>query len=429
MDVAILGLGYIGLPTAAMLASAGHRVVGVDVNDTLLESITNGCGHVAELDVRALVRSALASYNLTVSRHLPDRSNAYIICVPTPTLQHKPDLHYVAEASASVATHVRKGDLIVLESTVPPGTIENVVVPTLESMGINPDTVHIAHCPERVTPGAIVQELRHNARVIGGRRPIDAQKATDLYSSFCLGEMCATDCMTAELIKVVENTYRDVNLAFANELALLAETLGADIWEVIRLANKHPRVNVLRPGPGVGGHCIPVDPTFLSDANPFVTELIQAARRINERMPHVVVRLIEQLLAVPSPHTKVALLGAAYKADVDDTRESPAREIARLLLERRHNVTIYDPLARAFAYPLSPTIEAAVSDADVLVLVTDHYIFTDLDPIHIGRLMHRKRLLDTRNALDRERWAAAGFETHTLGNAPAPHIHATANTA
>jgi UDP-N-acetyl-D-mannosaminuronic acid dehydrogenase len=429
MQVSVLGLGYIGLPTAAMLAGAGHRVVGVDVNPQVLRNIAEGCGHIAELDVRALVKTALLSENFTVSNRLPDCSDAYIICVPTPTLAHRPDLRYVAQAAAEVASRAREGDLVIVESTVPPGTVENVLVRAFENIGKSANRVHIAHCPERVIPGAIVYELRHNSRVIGGRQPIDAQKAAALYASFCEGELCLTDCVTAELVKVVENTYRDVNLAFANELALLAENLDVDVWEVIRLANKHPRVQVLRPGPGVGGHCIPVDPTFLSQANPFVTELIQTARRVNERMPHVVVRLIDELLAGTGTGSKVALLGAAYKADVDDTRESPASEIARLLLEHRREVTIYDPLARAFAYALSPSIEDAVTGADALVLVTDHRSFRDLNPLRIGPLMRRRVLLDTRNILDRDGWSSAGFHVRTIGTASRLQADTAANTA
>lgn len=425
MNVSVLGLGYIGLPTAAMLACAGHRVVGVDVNEQLLHDITAGCGHVAELNVRALTISALKSENLTVSRILPERSDAYVICVPTPTLAHEPDLHYVAQAAAAIAMRVRDGDLIVLESTVPPGTIENVVVRALELEGKDPDRVHLAHCPERVIPGAIVHELRHNPRVIGGRRPIDAQKAIELYTSFCRGEICATDCTTAELVKVVENTFRDVNIAFANELALVAEAFGVDVWEVIRLANKHPRVEVLRPGPGVGGHCIPVDPTFLANANPFLTELIQTARRVNERMPHVVLRMIDESLRLEQCQSpRIAILGASYKADVDDTREGPSAALCRLLQERHYSVAVYDPLARQFEYPLSARIEDAVRDSDVLVLVTDHRVFRQIDPSALTPLIRRRVLIDTRHFLDHEQWMAAGFAVRTLGVPPSrykPH--------
>ena len=429
MNVAVLGLGYIGLPTAAMLACAGHRVTGVDVNRRLLEDIRTGCTHIADGDVRALTASAIASGNFTVSPSLPQTAEAYIICVPTPTTAHKPDLHYVHDAAGAVAREAREGSLIVLESTVPPGTIENVVVREIELAGKNPDHFAIAHCPERVIPGDIVRELRGNARVIGGRHPADAEKAAALYASFCLGEICTTDCVTAELVKIVENTFRDVNLAFANELALFAEALDVDVWEIIRIANKHPRVNVLRPGPGVGGHCIPVDPTFLSDTNPFVTELIQAARRVNERMPHVVTRIIEEMLGPARTGTRIALLGAAYKADVDDTRESPAEAIARLLIERRHEVAVYDPLARAFAYPLSRSLDEAVKGADALVLVTDHKAFNEIQPQRLAPLVRRRIIVDTRNALNREAWHAAGFEVRRLGSAPCAAAADIINTA
>jgi UDP-N-acetyl-D-mannosaminuronic acid dehydrogenase len=418
MNVAVLGLGYIGLPTAAMLANAGHTVVGVDVDQRLLDLIRCGCSHVTESDVQNAAASAVQGGKLTVASSLPASADAYIMCVPTPTREHKADLRYVEQAAASVASHAKEGDLIVLESTVPPGTVENTIVRALEMSGKSPDRFYIAHCPERVIPGRIVEELRHNARVIGGRRPVDAERAKALYASFCEGEICLTDCTTAELVKIVENTFRDVNLAFANELALLAEVLSVDVWEVIRLANEHPRVNVLQPGPGVGGHCIPVDPHFLSAANPFVTELIQTARRVNERMPHVVMRMIDEMLYPVRSSAKVALLGAAYKAEIDDTRESPAGAVLALLEEHRHSVAVYDPFAKRFAVPLAGSIEEAVDGADAIVLITDHRMFSSIDPNAIALRVRRKNIVDTRNVLDREAWAAAGFAVRTLGIPP-----------
>jgi UDP-N-acetyl-D-mannosaminuronic acid dehydrogenase len=416
MDVVVLGLGYIGLPTAAMLAEADHYVFGVDVDSARLDDIRSGCRHVADIDVRELAVSALESGRFCIGSALPESADAYVLCVPTPTRERRPDLRYVEEAVRSIAPKLQEGNLVVLESTVPPGTVENVLVRTLIAAGKDPDRLHIAHCPERVIPGAILFELRNNARVIGGRRAVDAEKARELYASFCTGTIGITDCRTAELVKVVENTYRDINLAFANELALLAESLGVDAWEVIRLANEHPRVNVLRPGPGVGGHCIPVDPKFLSNANPFLTELIQTARRINERMPHVVARMVDDAVAsVSSP--KVALLGAAYKADVDDARESPARAIAELLHDRHYAVNLYDPLVTRFDYELSPTLEDCVRGADALVLVTDHRAFLDIDPEQIAPLMRHRTIVDTRGVLPPQRWIDAGFEVRTLGRA------------
>ncbi len=414
MRVCVQGLGYIGLPTAAMMALGGHEVVGYDVDARLLQSLRDGAAHVKEEPVRELVVAALRGGGLTLSETLPADAEAYIICVPTPTIDHKPDLSYVQAATRAVAPLLRPGDLVVVESTVPPGTMDRVVVPALKAAGVDPDGVAIAHCPERVIPGAIVQELRHNDRVIGGRKPGDAERARALYASFCQGGIYTTDNVTAELSKVVENTYRDVNIAFANELALLSEELGVDAHEVIALANKHPRVNILAPGPGVGGHCIPVDPHFLSNANPFVTELIQTSRRINERMPHVVVRRVAEFVA-PREGAVVAILGAAYKANVDDTRESPTERVEELLHERGYETRVFDPVADRYARPLAASLEDALRGCDAIVLMVGHDAFRALDPAVLGPLCRAKHLVDTRAFFPREAWSAAGFEVYTLG--------------
>lgn len=418
MTICVLGLGYIGLPTAAMLALGGHEVIGFDTSERVLRSIREGAGHIKEEPVRTLVQRALESGKLRLSAELMV-ADAYIICVPTPTTDHRPDLSAVHQAAAAVAAVAERGCLIVLESTVPVGTTERILAGALGRAGKDPDAFSIVHCPERVIPGAIVRELRENDRVIGGRRSGDAQVAAALYRSFVSGSIHCTDCATAEFVKVVENTYRDVNIAFANELALLAEELGIDAWEAIDLANNHPRVDILSPGPGVGGHCIPVDPHFLANANPFVTELIQAARRINERMPHVVARRIFDL--VPSQYGKVTvtLLGAAYKANVDDPRESPTIRVDELLREAGYSTRIFDPHVSSFVRPLAPTIEDAVAEADVLVLLTPHAEFNALDPQATGRRMRRCILVDTRDFFDLSRWRAAGFQTYTLGNGKA----------
>ncbi|MBV8727398.1 MAG: nucleotide sugar dehydrogenase, partial [Candidatus Eremiobacteraeota bacterium] len=329
MKICVLGLGHIGLPTAAMFAQAGFDVIGYDTDAAVRRNIRSGCASISDSQVRVVAADALKIGRFRVADDL-EIADAFIICVPTPTHERKPDLRYITQSAEAIAPLLRDGDLIVLESTVPPGTTERIIAGAIRGSGRDPDTMRIAHAPERVIPGNIVTELKHNARIIGGRRPGDAEAASRLYASFVSGQIHLTDCRTAELVKVIENTYRDINIAYANELALLAEELGVDAWEAIRLANDHPRVNILSPGPGVGGHCIPVDPHFLSNANPFVTELIQTARRINERMPHIVMRRIEQLIGNALP-AKVALLGAAYKANVDDTRESPSAVICSLL--------------------------------------------------------------------------------------------------
>jgi UDP-N-acetyl-D-mannosaminuronic acid dehydrogenase len=415
VKICVQGLGYIGLPTAAMLALAGHDVVGFDVDAQVLAALRDGARHVKEEAVRAIVLDSLRGGKLRLSETLPADATAYIICVPTPTIDRKPDLSYVEAATRQVGPLLRPGDLVILESTVPPGTMDRVVVPALRSVGVDPDTVAIAHCPERVIPGAIVKELRENDRVVGGRRSHDAELARELYASFCQGAIHTTDNMTAELTKVVENTYRDVNIAFANELALLAEELGVDVHEVIALANRHPRVDILAPGPGVGGHCIPVDPHFLSNANPFVTELIQTSRRINERMPHFVVRRVAELVP-PRQRARIAILGAAYKANVDDTRESPTERIEELLRERGYETTVFDPIAERYVRPLAATLEDAVRGCDAIVLMVAHDAFATIDPAALAPLCRAKNVVDTRAFLSRNAWTEAGFTLYTLGS-------------
>ncbi|MGC1381265.1 MAG: nucleotide sugar dehydrogenase, partial [Candidatus Baltobacteraceae bacterium] len=291
---------------------------------------------------------------------------------------------------------------------------ERILERALDDAGKSIDEFHIAHCPERVIPGAIMTELRTNARVVGGRTPRDAEIVRALYESFCEGEIALTSTPVAEFVKVVENTFRDVNIAFANELAVFAEELGVDVWETIAIANKHPRVDILQPGPGVGGHCIPVDPHFLSDANPVATELIQSARRVNDRMPYRIVRRISELVDPPRG-SKIALLGAAYQADVDDARESPTAAIDALLRQRGYTTAIYDPLVTRFARPLCESLEEAVSGADALVLITPHAAFRTIRPSEIARLMRRPRLVDTRKFFDTQDWERRGFECYVLG--------------
>jgi UDP-N-acetyl-D-mannosaminuronic acid dehydrogenase len=414
MRVCVQGLGHIGIATAAMLANGGHDVIGVDIDPRVLQRLRDGAHHIDEQPVRALVLDALRRGSLALTDVLPDDARAYIICVPTPTIDRKPDLSYVAAAIRALAPLLSSGDLVIVESTVPPQTVERVVVPLLRDAGVDPDTIALVHCPERVIPGAIVAELRENARVIGGRNPGDAERARILYASFCRGPIHTTDTVTAELVKVIENAYRDVNIAFANELALLGEEIGIDVHEAIALANQHPRVNILSPGPGVGGHCIPVDPHFLSNANPFVTELIQTARRINERMPHVVVRRIAEMIG-RQPGGHVALLGASYKANVSDTRGSPTRQVEELLHERGIATRVYDALAERYPGPLTASLEDAVRGADAIVLMVGHDAFRTIEPTRIAPLCRTRNLIDTRAFWPAVRWIEAGFQAYTLG--------------
>jgi UDP-N-acetyl-D-mannosaminuronic acid dehydrogenase len=413
MNVAVIGLGYIGLPTAALLAQNGHEVYGYDIDAQLRHELRERNVHIAEAAVKNLVEEALATGRLHIVDEVP-QAEAYIICVPTPARDGRAVLTYVEAAAAAVAAAAPRGAMIVLESTVPPGTTERVIERALRDAGKPVEDYCVAHCPERVIPGAIVEELRGNDRIVGGRTPEEAQRVADLYASFCRGQISPTTTGVAEFVKIVENTYRDVNIAFANELAVFAEHLGVDVWETIALANRHPRVNILNPGPGVGGHCIPVDPHFLADANPWLTELIQSARRVNERMPYHVAQRIEAAVGAPRGQ-KIALLGAAYKADVDDARESPALRVEALLRERGFQTAIYDPHVRRLSHPLCSTLEEALKDADAIVLITPHAAFKAIVASEAGALMRGRRLIDTRGFFDQAEWQRSGFECYVLG--------------
>ncbi len=418
MNVAVIGLGYIGLPTAALLARGGHRVYGYDANPQLRDSLLRGEIATNESAVRNEVIEAISSGNLEIVDRIP-AAGAFILCLPTPTLEGKPDLRYVEAAAGAVAAVAKPQSLLVLESTVPPGATERIFERALRRAGKAIDDYHVAHCPERVIPGAIIEELRSNARVVGGRTPSDGEIVRDLYASFCEGPIALASTAGAEFVKIVENTFRDVNIAFANELSIIAEELGVDVWETIELANKHPRVQILSPGPGVGGHCIPVDPQFLSNASPFVTELIQSARRVNDRMPYHIVHRVAEMVG-PSRGRKIALLGAAYKADVDDARESPTARIADLLHERGYATAVYDPLVTRFVEPLSESLALAAAGADALVLVTPHSAFRSIRPAEMASLMRTARLIDTRNFFAVEEWRRYGFECYLLGSQSAP---------
>jgi len=325
----------------------------------------------------------------------------------------KPDLSFVESAARSILPLLKKDDLVILESTSPPGTTINVVGRILEEKGlILGKDIYLAHCPERVLPGRILKELIENDRIIGGINEESAKAAADLYRNIVQGNIYTTDTTTAEMAKLVENTYRDVNIAFVNELALNCEDLGISVWEVIELANKHPRVNLHSPGPGVGGHCIAVDPWFIVSENPNHSKLIKLARNINDSMPEFVVKKIINLIhKIKNP--KVTLLGVAYKADVDDTRESPAVKVLESLKDSSFNIAVYDPHVKYFEHELAD-FESAFIDSDLIVVLTDHKEFKYLDPEEIKKLVRTPIVFDTKNCLNREKWMIFGFKLHRL---------------
>lgn len=398
MKVCVVGLGYIGLPTATLAAIAGHEVIGVDVTPHIVETLNRAKPHIQEPGLADLVKMAVLKGNLKAQMS-PTEADVFMVSVPTPITDEKTaDLECVRKATLSVAPYIRHDSLFIIESTIPPGCTEEVVIPILEQSGLTAGVdFHVAHCPERVLPGNLMYELVHNDRVIGGANPTSAQAAKDFYSTFVKGGIYTTGLKEAELCKLTENAYRDVNIAFANELAAICERLGIDVWEVIDLARKHPRVNILNPGPGVGGHCIAVDPWFLVEACPEETRLIAAARRVNDDRPKRVVAKIEaemEQLGVEKP--VIAALGLTYKADVGDMRCSPALEIVSLLKERGYEVRPCDPFAAADERFGCVPVTKAVDGADALVLLVDHEEYVDLDVKALQGGMRNKKIFDTK---------------------------------
>lgn len=390
-----MGLGYIGLPTASFLATKGFMVHGVDVKPEIVEALKRGDCTIDEPSLDVLVRSATASGRMTVSME-PTEADIFILCVPTPFKEsHKPDLRYVHAALESIAPHVREKNLIILESTVPVGATRDlaarlaVLRPDLHIAGAcdrEGEKVGVAHCPERVLPGHILHELVVNDRIVGGVDEESTRMGVEFYKSFVRGSVQGTDADTAEMVKLAENSFRDVNIAYANELSLICDQLGLDVWRVIRLANRHPRVNILRAGPGVGGHCIAVDPWFLADSAPDKAKLIRAAREVNDAKPqNVTARIANAAQDLPQP--VIACFGLAFKPDVDDLRQSPALQITAALAKIR-NATILacEPHLRALPPVLAKsgnvrlaTLEECLTSADIIAILVGHSAFSQLD--------------------------------------------------
>ncbi len=415
--ICVIGLGYIGLPTASMFAASGVKVVGVDVNQEIVNTLANGGLHIHEPGLKNMVDQAFSSGNLFVSVH-PEEADAFIIAVPTPFYDNKKaDMRFVKSATESILPYLRKGNLVVLESTSPPQTTNELVKPILEKTGlIAGNDFLLGYSPERVLPGQILRELVENARVIGGITPLSAESGRDLYRAFVKGEIILTDTTTAEMVKLMENTYRDVNIAIANEFSRLADRFGVNVWDAIGIANLHPRVKILNPGPGVGGHCISVDPWFFVEAAPDLAQLIAMARRVNDAQPEFVVGLAERILGSFSGK-KIAVLGLSYKPDVDDLRESPAIETVHLLERSGAKVKSYEPY-KPNGYPpinTQPNLDLALAGADLILILVGHAQFKNLDIEHIKSISSARIILDTVNILTAE-WENAGFTVYTLGD-------------
>lgn len=412
MKISVIGLGYIGLPTLAVIASKGIQVVGVDSNQSVVNKINLGQSHIVEPGLNKLVQAAVQSSNLRATL-IPEDSDVFIVAVPTPITKDKePDLTYIKSAVKSIAKVIKKGDLVILESTSPVGTTEKIInwlnedrkelrFPEFGNEELESD-IAIAYCPERVMPGQAIREIVENDRVIGGVTKVCARKAELVYKIFLESECFLTDCRTAELSKLVENSYRDVNIAFANELSLVCKKLDINIWNLIKLANRHPRVDILNPGPGVGGHCISVDPWFIVNSAKKESQLIQQARNINNSMPSFVIDKIKKSalkLKKNFSDISISCLGLSFKADIDDLRESPALEISIGLsqmgfkwqfivepnIEKLPNTLISNNIKLVDLY-------SAINDSEIVVLLVDHSLFKKMD---LG-LLSGKQVIDTR---------------------------------
>ena len=394
--ICVIGLGYIGLPTASLLGTKGYSVHGVDVSAKVVETINRGGIHIVEPDLDILVKSAVQSGNLTAAL-APVEADIFIIAVPTPFMEgKKPDLTYVDKATRSICAFVKPGNLVILESTSPVGTTDEVVAKILREHGHAVGTdVFVAHCPERVLPGRILIELVENDRVVGGINEASTQKAVEFYQDFVRGEVLATTAKTAEMVKLTENSFRDVNIAFANEISMIAEDEGINTWEVIALANRHPRVNILQPGPGVGGHCIAVDPWFIVHRSPEYARLIRTAREVNDYKTEWVVERVRKK-AAKFKNPVIGCLGLAFKADVDDLRESPAMDIVRhLQSENIGQLLICEPNLKSHSELELSSLQTVIEDADIILLLVDHKPFKKITALDLKE----KIVIDTRGII------------------------------
>ncbi len=416
----ILGLGYIGLPTASTFATHGLQVTGVDTNPKVVECLLHEQVHIYEPGLRSVVLEALHSGNLRV-QSAPEPADAFIIAVPTPFYpdNKQADMRCVVSAAESIIPHLRPGNLVILESTSPPRTTVDLIAPILERSGLKAGTdFHLAYSPERVLPGKILDELIHNARVIGGIDPVSAELGRDLYSLFVQGDIILTEATTAEMVKLMENTSRDINIAIANEFSRLADRFGVDVWEAIQIANLHPRVKILKPGPGVGGHCISVDPWFFVEAAPDLTPLISTARHVNDSQPHFVVELVKRAAGGSLKGKHIAALGLSFKPDVDDFRESPAVEVVKLLLDEGALLTAYDPYLNGLeiaGVKLSKDLPDTLKQAEIIVALVAHRELCDLDAAQLRSMTPANIVVDTVNVFSDRDLPGSGFVLNRLG--------------
>lgn len=396
-QVCVVGLGYIGLPTAALLAGSGFRVLGVDIDARVVDMINEGRVHIVEPDLDYEVHKVVSNGSLRAAMSA-EPADVFMLCVPTPFHASEgnpePNIDFVLAATRAIAPLVRPGNLVILESTSPVGTTERVAA-ELRDAGVDIDGIHIAYCPERVLPGKILTELVQNDRIVGGLTDMATSAVADFYRHFVRGRVLQTDARTAEMCKLTENSFRDLNIAFANELSLICDQAGIDVWKLIALANCHPRVNILQPGPGVGGHCIAVDPWFIVASDPVNSRLIREARLVNNgKADWVVTKILEA--SQPYPGAKVACLGLAFKPDIDDLRESPAMEIAKALAAHGLQTLNVEPNIDGHGDLPLVALDEAIAQADIVAILVRHREF--LEPGFADRLAG-KTVLDFCGAL------------------------------
>lgn len=400
MKICIIGQGYIGLPTAALFADNSCKVIGVDINRDLINDLNKGFIHIEEPGLKEKLSLAITNKNYSASTK-PEKSDVFIITVPTPTNTDdlSCDLTYVISACKSIVPYIEKGNIVIVESTIAPMSTDNIIKPIFEKEGftIGKD-LYLAHCPERVLPGKIMEELINNDRIVGGITPQCSDKAAKIYKTFVKGKIMKTEAKTAEMSKCMENTFRDVNIALANELTKICSKIGVNVLDVIELANKHPRVNIHDPGPGVGGHCLAIDPYFIYALAPEEAKMIKLARDINNSMPQFVVDKTKELLkGIVSP--KIAILGVAYKGNTGDIRESPALMVHELLKSEGFEIAIHDPHVENENYC---SFEEAIQDADMCLVLSDHDEFKNLDYGLISEKMNSPVIFDTKNIISKK---------------------------
>ena len=417
MKLCVVGLGYIGLPTSAMFAKYNADVVGVDVSAEVIDKLNRGEIHIEEYGLANIIKKVVKNgkFRATLT---PEKADAFIVAVPTPNIADEYrscDLTYVLNAIKVILPFAEKGNVIIVESTVAPRTMDDYVRPLIEKAGFTiGEDIFLSHCPERVLPGKILHELIHNNRIIGGVTPACAEASAEIYRLFVEGEIVLTTARTAEMSKLMENTFRDVNIALVNELTKICNDLEVNVIDVIQMANKHPRVNLHQPGPGVGGHCLAVDPHFIYSKSPDLAKIIKLSRETNDSMPQYVADSVKKLVKdVENP--KIAAFGVTYKGNVDDMRESPAMEVVQKLLEAGFEVVLHDPYATSDEYEFV-SAEESVTGADLVIILADHDEFKRLDYNSLAEKMRKSVLFDTRNCVQPDVVACNKMKIINFGN-------------